>query len=126
MYGQDSIIVRDMKKEALMSDDINVLISSVIGEGIDMKVSPVIAVNASGRKNFVSMIQFLGRIVRSNETFGGFRIYFDFIDTAHPMLKKHSLERIQNCKDTGSDVILVDSIQDVIVEIVKHYKTLKP
>jgi len=126
MYGQDSIIVRDMKKEALMNDDINVLVSSVVGEGIDMKISPVIAVNASGRKNFVSMIQFLGRIVRSNETFGDFRIYFDFIDTAHPMLKKHSLERIQNCKDTGSEIALVDNIQDALLEIVKHYKKLNP
>lgn len=125
MYGQDSIIVRDMKKDALMKDDINVLVSSVIGEGIDMKISPVIAVNASGRKNFISMIQFLGRIVRSNEKFGDFRIYFDFVDTAHPMLKKHSLERIQNCKDTGSDVVICESITDVIREIVSHYNQIK-
>jgi superfamily II DNA or RNA helicase len=126
MYGSDNIIVRDLKKEALMKDDINVLISTVIGEGIDLKVSPVIAVNGSGRKNFVSMIQFLGRIVRSNEKFGSFRIYLDFIDTAHPLLKKHSLERIQNCKDTGSEVVLCDTLQDVVIEIIKHYNAIKP
>jgi len=122
MYGTDNIIVRDMKKEALMRDDINVLISSVIGEGIDMRISPVIAVNGSGRKNFISMIQFLGRIVRSNEKFGDFRIYLDVFDTAHPVLKKHSEERIQNCKDTGSAVVVCDTIQDVLKEIVLHYK----
>jgi superfamily II DNA or RNA helicase len=122
MYGQDSVIVRDMKKASLMDDDINVLVSSVLQEGVDLKVSPVIAVNASGRKNFINMIQFLGRIVRNNEKFGDFRIYLDFIDLAHPMLKKHSLERIQNCKDTGSEVVIVDTIQDVIGEVVKHYK----
>jgi len=122
MYGTDNIIVRDMKKEALMRDDINVLISSVIGEGIDMRISPVIAVNGSGRKNFISMIQFLGRIVRSNEKFGDFRIYLDVFDTAHPLLKKHSEERIQNCKDTGSAVVVCDTIQDVLKEIVLHYK----
>ncbi|MCI4436131.1 MAG: DEAD/DEAH box helicase family protein, partial [Ignisphaera sp.] len=106
MYGEDSVIVRDMKKASLMTDEINLLISSVLNEGVDLAISPVIAVNASGRKNFINMIQFLGRIVRSNTKFGDFRVYLDFIDTAHPMLKKHSLERIQNCKDTGSEVVL--------------------
>lgn len=126
MYGQDSVIVRDMKKQSLMEDDINVLVSSVLQEGVDLKVSPVIAVNASGRKNFINMIQFLGRIVRGNEKFGDFRIYLDFIDTAHPMLKKHSLERIQNCKDTGSDVVICGTIQEVVGEIISHYKAIKP
>jgi superfamily II DNA or RNA helicase len=126
MYGQDSIIVRDMKKNSLMEDDINVLVSSVLQEGVDLKVSPVIAVNASGRKNFINMIQFLGRIVRGNEKFGDFRVYLDFIDSAHPMIKNHSLERVQNCKDTGSEVIICDTLPDVVTEIVKHYKTIKP
>jgi len=126
MYGSDSIIVRDMKKEALMSDTIDVLVSSVLQEGVDLRISPVIAVNTSGRKNFINMIQFLGRIVRANEKFGDFRIYLDFIDNAHPMLKKHSIERIQNCKDTGSDVVICDTIQDVLAEIIKHYKQIKP
>jgi superfamily II DNA or RNA helicase len=126
MYGEDSVIVRDMKKASLMTDEINMLISSVLNEGVDLAISPVIAVNASGRKNFINMIQFLGRIVRSNTKFGDFRIYLDFIDSAHPIIKKHSLERIQNCKDTGSDVIICESIQDVVVEIIKYYKTVKP
>lgn len=126
MYGEDSVIVRDMKKASLMSDEINLLISSVLNEGVDLAISPVIAVNASGRKNFINMIQFLGRIVRSNTKFGDFRVYLDFIDTAHPMLKKHSLERIQNCKDTGSEVVLCDTLQDVVIEIIKHYKAIKP
>ena len=109
-----------------MVDDINILVSSVLQEGVDLKVSPVIAVNASGRKNFINMIQFLGRIVRGNEKFGDFRIYLDFIDTAHPMIKKHSLERVQNCRDTGSDVIICDTIPDVLKEILTHYKQVKP
>jgi superfamily II DNA or RNA helicase len=123
MYGQDSVIVRDMKKASLMDDDINVLVSSVLQEGVDLKVSPVIAVNASGRKNFIAQIQFLGRIVRGNEKFKSFRIYLDFIDTAHPMLKKHSDERIKSCKDTGSEVIICDTLHDIMKEIVLHYKT---
>jgi superfamily II DNA or RNA helicase len=126
MYGEDSVIVRDMKKASLMTDEINLLISSVLNEGVDLAISPVIAVNASGRKNFINMIQFLGRIVRSNTKFGDFRVYIDFIDTAHPILKKHSLERIQNCKDTGSEVVLCDTLQDVVIEIIKHYKAIKP
>lgn len=124
MYGQDSIVVRDMKKESLMKDDINVLVSSVIGEGVDMQVSAVIAVNAAGRKNFISQTQFLGRIVRSNEKFGKFRVSLDFIDTAHPMLLKHSEERVQNCLETGSEVIICETIQEVLTEIVKHYKAI--
>ena len=122
MYGLDNIVIRETKKEQLMRDDINVLVSSVVGEGIDMRVSPVIAVNAAGRKNFIQQTQFLGRIVRGNEKFGKFRISVDFIDTAHPMLKKHSEERVQNCRDTGSEVIICDTIQDVLQEIVTYYK----
>lgn len=122
MYGSDNIMVRDMKKEQLMNDDINVLVSSVVTEGIDMRISPVIAVNAAGRKNFISQIQFLGRIVRANQKFGSFRILYDFIDTAHPLLKKHSEERIQNCRDTGSDVIICSSLNEVLLETVKYYK----
>ena len=122
MYGEDNVVVRDMKKEQLMNDDINVLISSVIGEGIDMRTSPVIAVNAAGRKNFIQQIQFLGRIVRSNKKFGNFRCLVDFIDTSHPMLKKHSLERIENCKDTGSEVVICNSISEVLKEIISYYK----
>ena len=126
MYGEDSIIVRDMKKASLMNDDINVLVSSVLQEGVDLRISPVIAINASGRKNFINMVQFLGRIVRSNEKFGSFRCYIDFIDNSHPMLKKHSTERVQNCKDTGSEVVICDTMRKVLTEIVLHYKQTKP
>ncbi len=126
MYGEDSIIVRDMKKASLMNDDINVLVSSVLQEGVDLRISPVIAINASGRKNFINMVQFLGRIVRSNEKFGSFRCYIDFIDNSHPMLKKHSTERVQNCKDTGSEVVICDTMHKVLTEIVLHYKQTKP
>lgn len=98
MYGEDSVIVRDMKKASLMTDEINMLISSVLNEGVDLAISPVIAVNASGRKNFINMIQFLGRIVRSNTKFYDFRIYLDFIDSAHPIIKKAFLNEYKTVR----------------------------
>jgi superfamily II DNA or RNA helicase len=121
MYGADNVVVRELKKEALMKDNINVIISSVLGEGVDLRISPVIAINAAGRKNFIQQIQFLGRIVRSNEKFGDFRVSYDIYDTAHPMLRKHSEERLQNCKDTGSEVVICETIQEVLKETVKYF-----
>lgn len=123
IYGDDDICMRALKRESLSADNtINTLISTVCKEGIDFKVSPVVAVNASGRKNFVSLIQFLGRVVRKNDEFGNFRVYIDFIDRYHSMLYSHSLERIEACKKYGIEVVTCKSIQDLLIEIVKYYK----
>ena len=113
-------------KTAVSKRKTKVLITTVVKEGVDFPISPVIAINASGKKSFVTVVQFLGRIVRRNEEFGSFRCYLDFIDTAHPMLLKHSEERVQHCRDTGSDVVVCESIADVVREIVKHYNQIKP
>ena len=75
-----------------------------------------------GKKSFINVIQFLGRVVRKNEAFGSFRLFIDFIDTAHPILKKHSEERIQACRDIGAEVIIVESIQELMKQVVSHYK----
>lgn len=122
MYGEDTVIVRDMKKEYLMNNDIDVIISTVNKEGVDFKISPVVALNAAGRKSFVNQIQFLGRIVRKNDKFKSFRAYIDFIDDCHPKLKDHSEERIQACRDIGAEVVIVDTLTDLFSEIIKHYK----
>jgi superfamily II DNA or RNA helicase len=122
MYGADNVMIRDMKKDYLMNNDIDLLISTVNGEGIDMKISPVIAFNASGRKSFVKIIQFLGRIVRRNDSFKSFRCYYDYLDECHPKLKEHSEERIQACKDIGATVIICDTVNDLLFETIKYYK----
>ena len=122
MYGEDDIITRELKKKALGADTINVLLSTVIKEGIDFKLSPVVAVNASGRKSFISLIQFLGRITRPNKKFKTFRAYIDFIDSTHPYLMAHSKKRMEACKEFGIDVIVCNSVKELIVEIIKHYK----
>ena len=124
MFGNDDIVARTFKKQALMSDNTNTLISTVIKEGIDFKVSPVIAANASGRKSFVSLIQFLGRITRKNEKFKKFRVYIDILDKEHPYLLSHSKERIEICKQFGIDVQICSSIQELIVNIIKYYKEM--
>ena len=99
-----------------------VLITSVCKEGTDFSISPVIAINASGRKSFVNVVQFLGRVVRRNDTFGKFRCYIDFIDDCHPKLLEHSNERIQSCKDIGAEVVICDTITDLLKEVINHYK----
>lgn len=124
MFGNDDIVTRSFKKQALMADNTNTLISTVVKEGIDFKVSPVIAVNASGRKSFVSLIQFLGRITRKNEKFKKFRAYIDILDKEHPYLLAHSNERIKICKQFGIDVQICSSIQELIVNIIKYYKEM--
>lgn len=101
---------------------VRVLITTVVKEGVDFPISPVVAINASGKKSFINVIQFLGRVVRKNEAFGSFRLFIDFIDTAHPILKKHSEERIQACRDIGAEVIIVESIQELMKQVVSHYK----
>ena len=122
MFGSDNIVDREFKKQALMNDNINVLISTVVSEGIDFKISPVVAVNASGRKSFIKLIQFLGRITRPNEKFKNFRVYVDFVDKEHPYLSYHSAERIKTCQQFGIDVKICYSIKELITEIVSYYK----
>jgi superfamily II DNA or RNA helicase len=122
MYGSDDIGMREIKKSHLMTDTINTIVSTVIKEGVDFSISPVIAVNASGRKSFVSLIQFLGRITRPNEKFKTFRCYIDFVDHYHPFLREHSLERIEACKSFGVEVVVCKSLKELITEIIKHYK----
>jgi superfamily II DNA or RNA helicase len=122
MFGADDIITRHFKKTALMANNTNTMISTVISEGIDFAVSPVVAINATGRKSFIKLIQFLGRITRQNEKFKKFRVYIDIIDKEHPYLLAHSSERIEICKQFGIDVQVCSSIQELIVDIIKYYK----
>ena len=122
MYGEDDISMRNIKKKQLMDDNINALISTVVREGIDFAVSPVIAMNASGRKSFISLIQFLGRITRPNEKFKGFRAYVDIINREHPFVLNHSKERIETCKAFGVEVVVVSSLNELMIEIIKYYK----
>jgi superfamily II DNA or RNA helicase len=122
MFGDDNIALREAKKMAIQDDTINTLISTVVKEGVDFPISPVIAVNASGRKSFISLIQFLGRITRPNEKFKSFRCYIDTVDNYHPLLKSHSQERMNACANFGVDVVVCNSVKDLIVEIIKHYK----
>lgn len=117
MYGIDSVIARENKKSLLMSNQINTLISSVVKEGVDFAISPVVAVNASGREGFINVIQFLGRLTRANEKFGNFRVYIDIIDDYHPTLKNHSEARIQACKDIGLEVVICNDIIELIKDI---------
>lgn len=125
MYGSDDILMREIKKAHLQregDDTINTIVSTVVKEGVDFKVSPVIAVNASGRKSFVSLIQFLGRITRPNERFKTFRCYIDFVDHYHPLLRQHSHERIEACKQFGVEVVVCKSLKELVTEVIKHYK----
>lgn len=122
MFGDDDIILREAKKASLQDDTINTLISTVVKEGSDFKISPVIAVNASGRQSFITTLQFLGRITRKNDTFGSFRAYIDLVDNYHPMLRRHSQERIKSCIDFGIDVVICHSMKELMCEIIKHYK----
>lgn len=125
MYGSDDIVMREIKKAHLQkegADTINTIVSTVIKEGVDFKVSPVIAVNASGRKSFISLIQFLGRITRPNEKFKTFRCYIDFVDHYHPFLREHSYERMEACKQFGVEVVVCKSLKELVTEIIKHYK----
>lgn len=128
MYGSDDIVMREIKKTHLQKegdDTINTIVSTVVKEGVDFSVSPVIAVNASGRKSFINLIQFLGRITRANEKFGTWRQYIDFIDNYHPLLRQHSYDRINACKQFGIDVIIVHSLKELLDETVKYYKECK-
>lgn len=129
MYGLHSIVQRDMKKEALGSDSLNTtncLISTTVTEGVDFAISPVLAINASGRKSFIRVIQFLGRLTRQNDKFGRARAFVDLLDGFyHPQLKKHSEERIQACRDAGCEVEVFNNLQDLLLGLIKHFKDNK-
>jgi len=122
MYGGDDIVMRDAKKARLMNENINTLVSTVVTEGVDFKISPVVAVNASGRKSFIKLIQFLGRVTRPNEKFKSFRVLVDTIDNTHPALRAHSHERVKACENFGLEVVTCKSVKELLVEIIKYYK----
>ncbi|MCI4435614.1 MAG: DEAD/DEAH box helicase family protein [Ignisphaera sp.] len=122
MYGNDDIVMRNNKKSRLMEENVNTLVSTVVTEGVDFKISPVVAVNASGRKSFIKLIQFLGRVTRPNEKFKKFRVLIDSIDNYNPSLRAHSNERIKACENFGLTVVTCKSVQELLIEIVKYYK----
>lgn len=122
MFGSDDIVMRDIKKTRLMSENINTLISTVVSEGVDFKISPVVALNASGRKGFIQLIQFLGRVTRPNEKFKKFRVLIDSVDRYHPSLLAHSQERMKACEEFGLTVVVCKTVQELLVEVVKYYK----
>ena len=122
MYGDDNVVLREIKKESLMKNTVDVVISSVLKEAVDFETSPVIAINASGRKNFTSVVQLLGRCVRKNQSFKQFRCYIDFIDDIHPKLLEHSNERIQACTDIGAEAVICDSIEELLRSVINYYK----
>ena len=41
------------------------------------------------------------------------------------MLIKHSKDRVQNCIDTGNEVVICYTIQEVLKETVKHFNYCK-
>lgn len=125
MFGDDDILMRNIKKNKLMSENINTLVSSVISEGVDFKISPVVAVNASGRKGFIQLIQFLGRITRPNKKFKSFRVLIDFVDRYNPLLLHHSQERMKACENFGLTVVVCKSVQELLIEIVRYYNSCR-
>ena len=125
LYGANDLLCREGVRNQLADGTINTIVSTVCGEGLDFKISPVIAVNASGRKSFIKLIQFLGRITRPNKKFGKFRAYIDIIDKENPYLLYHSRERMKVCKEFGVDIQICSSVKDFLIALIKYYKECK-
>jgi len=121
MYGDDIVTIRNAKIQRLMQNSVNILLTSVVREGVDLPIAPPLAINASGKSKFIGVVQFLGRSVRKNEKFGSFRALVDFYDTCHPLLQKHSEDRMSACRDEGLEVIVVDSVSDLLQQVVTYY-----
>jgi superfamily II DNA or RNA helicase len=94
---------RDSAKVAFENGDNQVLIaSSIYDEGVDIeRVQNVIT--ASGYKAPRLLIQRVGRGMRPSEGKDKCRV-FDFFDTCHTMLQKHSQERLKFYKKMGFKV----------------------
>jgi superfamily II DNA or RNA helicase len=112
LSGKNKLKERDLAVEMLERNEIKTIIASTIfDEGIDIKrINNVIL--AGGGKSYEKTIQRIGRGMRKFIDENGIEKtdvkVFDFYDETHPILLRHSKERVKYMKEEGYDVKIID------------------
>lgn len=106
MYGHDVDKVRELKLLRFKGGDWPVLITTLLREGYNLKEMDTLII-AGGLKSYIGVIQRAGRVVRTREGKAEARIY-DFIDTHHPFLFKHTELRYEAYRSEGFDLDHLD------------------
>lgn len=109
IQGKDDPEIRKEVKEKLRtSDNIVAIVSQkIISKGIDVKIHNLI--NAAGGKSEASMIQRMGRGLRTADD-KDILNYYDFLFNINDYLRDHSEERIKCLKAEGHPVRIVEEI----------------
>jgi len=140
-YGFDVEFVWGTHKSAdrrkyirrLNSGRMDILIcSKIFNKGVDI---PNIrsGINAAGMKGKIPTVQKAGRVMRVGESKTAF-VFFDFIDTHHATLLKHSRKRYRQYTREGMNVRIVQSLREIREkpeeqverELVAHNNSLSP
>jgi len=112
LSGKDKLKERNLAVEMLENNKIKTIIASTIfDEGIDIK-NIFNVIMAGGGKSYEKTLQRIGRGMRILKDKDGNVIkdtvhVFDFYDETHPILLRHSKERVKYCKEEGYDVKII-------------------
>lgn len=109
LSGNDKLKERNLAVKMLENNEIKTIIASTIfDEGISINnINNVIL--AGGGQSYEKTLQRIGRGMRINKDADGNIIkdvvkVYDFYDTTHPILERHSKERMKYCEAEGYEV----------------------
>lgn len=110
-YGEIIGPARQQMFNEFRSGEAKVLIGTVLNEGLNFQIG--VGLNLGAGMTPRLAIQRLGRILRKPRTSSGdvdtstpcYTDYYDFIDTVHPIFRRHSSERMKIYKEMGHNVV---------------------
>lgn len=103
--GKDTSSRREQTLKDFKSGKIRVLISTLMGEGVDIPTMDVI-INAAGGKSWSSYVQRLGRVLTaSNNKYEA--LIIDFLDYGHKWHRDHAQRRMEIIKEMFPEEELV-------------------
>lgn len=94
----------------LREQKIQAVISTVLGEGVDIPTLSGIVL-ATGEKESKQQLQRIGRGLRKKKSGDNITEIFDFIDLGHPLLAKHSRERMSIYRKEGFEIQEVEAVE---------------
>lgn len=97
LCGSDAMSKREDVIEKFSKGEIKILVSTLLGEGVDIP-SMSVFINAAGGKSEISTIQRVGRVLRSTKNKKSARVY-DFVDSGY-YLRRHAQDRLATYQET--------------------------
>ena len=102
---------KDRKKylEDFKESKFQVLISTVLGEGVDIPHLNALIIAAAG-KSQKQLLQRVGRGIRKKHSGPNEVEIYDFFDKSHPILRRQSKDRLEIYRDQGFEVEICSTL----------------